>query len=50
MKKTDLQNTIAWTGYNVGFGAKKNFATYDIMSKVPTVTSLLVTSIGIIGL
>jgi hypothetical protein len=50
MKKRDLQNAIAKTGYNVGFGAKKNLASYDIISKVPTVTSLLVTSIGIIGL
>ncbi len=50
MRKNDLQKEIAMTGYNVGFGAKKNFASYAIMIYVPPFISILVTVIGIIGL
>lgn len=35
MKKETLLKEIATTGYNVGFGAKKHFATYDIACKAP---------------
>ena len=31
MDKDDLLKHIAETGYNVGFGAKLHFATYDIV-------------------
>lgn len=34
MRRDDLLKHIADTGYNVGFGAKKHFATYDITDKV----------------
>ncbi len=35
MNKDDLLKHIAETAYNVGFGAKKHFATYDIVAKAP---------------
>ena len=35
MDKNTLLKMIAETGYNVGFGAKKHFATYDIVEKAP---------------
>jgi hypothetical protein len=35
MNKDSLLKTIAETGYNVGFGARKTFATFDIASKGP---------------
>lgn len=35
MNKNDLLKAIAERGYDVGFGAKKHFATYDIIEKVP---------------
>lgn len=35
MNKAHLLTSIAETGYNVGFGAKKHFATYDIVQKAP---------------
>lgn len=50
MKKDDLLKTIAETGYNVGFGAKKHFATYDILDKAPGFISLASSSFGIYAL
>lgn len=35
MKREPLLVLIAETGYNVGYGAKKHFATYDIIEKLP---------------
>ena len=35
MNKAELLKCIAETGYNVGFGAKKHFATYDLLEKMP---------------
>ncbi|MBM68152.1 MAG: hypothetical protein CME43_01570 [Haliea sp.] len=35
MNKSDLLKAIAERGYDVGFGAKKHFATYDIIEKIP---------------
>jgi hypothetical protein len=35
MKKEPLLLLIAETGYNVGYGAKKHFATLDIVEKLP---------------
>ncbi len=37
MTKDDLLKDIAETGYNVGFGAKRHFATYNITQKIPSV-------------
>ncbi len=35
MTKDDLKRTIAEIAYNVGFGAKKHFATFDTVEKAP---------------
>lgn len=48
--KNDLLRSIAETGYNVGFGAKKHFATYDIVEKMPGWIGFFCTSFGIYAL
>lgn len=50
MKKEDLLNQIAEKGYDVGFGAKKHLATYDIICKAPGWISFASITIGIIAL
>lgn len=50
MKKTDLLNNIAEKGYDVGFGAKKHFATYDIIEKTPGIISFFTMGFGIFSL
>lgn len=50
MNKDDLLKIIAQSGYNIGFGAKKHFATYDIISKVPGGISFVTMAIGIYAL
>lgn len=50
MNKTDLLQSIAETGYNVGFGAKTHFATYDIVEKVPGVIGFISMAFGIYAL
>lgn len=50
MNKQDLMKQIADTAYNVGFGAKKHFATYDIVDKVPGWIGLVSMGIGIFAL
>lgn len=50
MTKEDLLVTIARHGYNVGFGAKKNFASFDIVTKLPSWIGFIMLSIGIIQL
>lgn len=50
MKKDDLLKYIAELGYNIGFGAKKNFATFDIVSKVPGLIAFFSISVGIFAL
>jgi hypothetical protein len=50
MTKPDLLKHIADTAYNVGFGAKKHFATYDITDKVPAIIGFTSTAIGIFSL
>lgn len=45
--KDELLKELATNGYNVGFGAKKNFATYDIISKVPGFISVIGLLIGV---
>ena len=37
MDKNDLLKQIAEASYNIGYGAKKHFATYDIVEKVPNI-------------
>jgi len=50
MTKDEMLKMIARHGYNVGFGAKKNFATFDIVSKVPGWISLFSLTIGVFAL
>lgn len=50
MEKETLLNLIAETAYNVGFGAKKHLATYDIVSKIPGLINFVSISIGILAL
>ncbi|MCK9189475.1 SLATT domain-containing protein [Acidithiobacillus sp.] len=50
MTKDELLKSIAETGYNVGFGAKKHFATYDIVEKVPGFIGFLSLAFGIYAL
>lgn len=50
MTKKDLLMTLARHGYNVGFGAKKNFASFDIVTKLPSWIGFLMLAIGVIQL
>lgn len=50
MNKDLLLKRIADTAYNVGFGAKKHFSTYDIVDKVPSFIGFASMSIGILSL
>jgi SMODS and SLOG-associating 2TM effector domain 6 len=50
MTKQDLLKHIADTAYNVGFGAKKHFATYDITAKVPGFIGFISTAVGVFSL
>ncbi|MDB4932838.1 MAG: hypothetical protein JWM10_5322 [Myxococcaceae bacterium] len=50
MDKDSLLKLIATTGYNVGFGAKVHFATYDIVEKAPGWIGLISMGCGILGL
>lgn len=50
MTKNDLLKNIAETGYNVGFGAKKHFATFDIVNKTPGFISFISMAFGIYAL
>lgn len=50
MNREDLLKSIAETGYSVGFGAKKHFATYDIVAKVPGIIGFASTAVGIFAL
>lgn len=50
MNKSDLLKSIAEKGYDVGFGAKKHFATYDIIEKAPGLISFSSMAFGILAL
>jgi len=50
MDKNDLLKIIAQKGYDIGFGAKKHFATYDLVEKVPNYIGLIVLFVGILQL
>lgn len=47
MTKADLLRHIAQTGYNVGYAAKKHFATYDVAAKAPGSISFLTFGVGV---
>lgn len=48
MNKKQFKKEIAENAYNVGFGAKKHFASYDILTKFPNWISFTGLAIGII--
>lgn len=50
MNKQGLLTSIAETGYNVGFGAKKNFATHDIVQKASGFIGFLSLAVGVFAL
>jgi len=50
MTKSEMLKVIARHGYNVGFGAKKNFATYDIICKASGWISFISLAIGVFAL
>lgn len=50
MKKNDLLHLIAQKGYNVGFGAKVHFATFDIVEKAPGWINVVGFVIGVFAL
>lgn len=50
MNKSDLLRCIAEKGYDVGFGAKKHFATHDIIEKVPGLINFSSMAFGIYAL
>lgn len=50
MNKIDLLKSIADKGYDVGFGAKKHLATYDIAEKAPGLISFTAMAFGIFAL
>lgn len=50
MDRDGLLKIIAETGYNVGFGAKKHFATYDIVEKAPGIISFFSIAFGVYSL
>lgn len=50
MNKSDLLKSIAEKAYDVGFGAKKHLATYDIIEKAPGLISFISMAFGIYAL
>lgn len=50
MDKDSLLRHIAQTGYNVGFGAKKHFSTFDIIEKAPGWIGFISLIVAIYGL
>lgn len=50
MNKENLLKYIAENAYDVGFGAKKHFATFDIVEKVPSILNIFTISIAILAL
>lgn len=50
MKREELLKQIAETGYNVGYAAKKHFATADVVDKIPGWVSFISLAIGVFAL
>ena len=50
MQKEALLKLIAETAYNAGYGAKKHFATYDIIEKLPGWVAFLSATAAILAL
>lgn len=50
MNKENLLKMIAESGYNLGYGAKKHFATFDLIEKMPGWLSFVAFVVGIYAL
>jgi hypothetical protein len=50
MNRDQLLKEVATTGYNVLYSAKKHFATFDIVEKVPGWLTISTIAVGIFGL
>lgn len=50
MNKNNLKKYIAKTAYNVGFGAKKNFASYDIVRNLNEYISIISMIVAVLAL
>lgn len=50
MNKSFLLKTICDTAYNVGYGAKLNFATFDIAEKLPGFLGFVSLAVGVFAL
>jgi hypothetical protein len=50
MTKDELLRKIASDAYNVGFGAKKNYSSHDIIVKLPSWIGFITLAIGILQL
>jgi len=50
MNQSELLKQIAESGYNVGYGAKKHFATAEFADKIPGWISLISLAIGVLAL
>lgn len=50
MNKAQLLKLIAESAYNIGFGAKRNFATFDIVEKGPGWLSFISLVVGVYAL
>lgn len=50
MTQEDMLKLIARHGYNVGFGAKKNFATFDLICKASGWISFISLAVGVFAL
>ncbi|MGY8873191.1 MAG: SLATT domain-containing protein [Pseudomonadales bacterium] len=50
MDREEALKLVATHGYNVGYGAKKHFATLDIVEKVPGAISFISIAFGILSL
>ncbi|KAF2337539.1 SLATT domain-containing protein [Flavobacterium ginsenosidimutans] len=48
MRQEEFLNTLAQKGYDIGFGAKKNFSSYDIINKLPSWVGFISLAVGII--
>ena len=48
--RESLRKRSAQIGYNVGFGARRHFATYEIVEKVPTYFGVITFAFGVIFL
>ena len=49
MNKPEAFRFVAKKGYDVGFGAKKHFATFDFVEKLPGTIGFIATLFGLVS-